>query len=1443
MEKILGIDLGTNSIGWAIRDTSIDENQIVDKGVLVFDKGVATVEGREQPKVKVRTDARGKRRNYQAEKYRKYILLECLIENKMCPLTIDELNEWRHYKKGVGRKYPQSKLFHNWLRFDFNGDSKPDFEQFGFSKHENCYLFRWLAASEDELHKNIFISNPQILGRIFYQLAQRRGFRKGDDDNETKLIEEGRPKKDSTGKVLKGEIEVVGIKVIDTLIKEKYKTLGAALYWGQKNNELESINSNRIRNRFTYRDYFKNEVDFIFDNLGYDKQSAFCLTVRDAIIDQRPLRSQKGLVGYCTLDNPLKSKTGKYYKPGKKRIPLSHPLYEEYRMWCFINNLKIEPPINIDRMEFINNHVVPLFYRATNFYLSEKKDKNGKVTDKGLKNKISDLGGKVLSKHDFSLTDEDEGTRFNANSFLYRIEKIFGGNWKELLRWDETLKGSEKTGNYLRTEDIWHLFYDALLTKKQNEVFSEKIIPILTKHFSQIIFNESDFRVVNDFDKGYASLSASSIRKILPYLKQGLIYSQAVFVANLEKVFNRKLDDSILSDLIKDFNEINIKHKLDKEIYGIVNNLIADRLFYRDRFNLGDKYVLDNYDYKDIDEQIKNSLKTKEWNKKNEEQQEAFKKDVALLYTSFLRKPLGANKAGNFHKIYRIEEQLKKLLVEKYGAEEKRIKNHLWHPSEQEKYAPANVKLDQNDEVICNADGEEIYFLGDPNPISRGFKNPMAMKTLQKLKKLVNHLLLTSKIDAQTKIVVEIARELNDANRRKAIEKYQGERRRKRDGFKKLIEEYFEKNISGNISVSDSQIDRYELWEEQTKKCLYCAQNIDCTEVMNGTAQLEHTIPAKLSNCSELYNLTLAHASCNQAKAKRFPSQLENYSDVKRNVGFMYAKIKGEKEGYEKRFDETFSAAKRASTKELKDAIIINRHYLKMHLDYWRQKYETFMLTEVTNQFRRQQLTDTQIITKYSLPYLKTVFHRIDVQKGITTSKFRKIFQIESKIEDSKNRATHSHHAVDAAVLTLIPPSSIRDNILKEYNEAIDNNTLNSYKHPTPRNWENFHQSMITSMKNEIIINYVSEDRILKETYKYLRKRGEFVKDKNGNKIIQRGDTIRGQLHDESIFGMVKMPETELIDGKHRLKIKDNKLVFLKNEKRGDDLFVVKKINIVDFKSVDDFEKLVIDPNLGTYLKNTVNECMKGNNFSFEKAVTQPIYAFDREKDKNGRLIQPIRHIRCKIKSGGGGYVNNPAEISIIEKSYQSKMVYKQKAYALNGETPICAFYEWEKNGKLNRELIPYSILQVAKTYHLINCKELAEQEIFVTSGSGKNKIEYVKKLVAILKRKQHVIFYKESLVELKELWSNDLVGFAKRLYRIVKFEDGKISMLYHLCALKPEDVAKEMKKRDLPITGAAVVDFDNPILSLRLSQKALNMAIEGQHFEIMPDGEIVWLF
>ena len=288
-------DLGTNSIGWAIRDSDAIDNQIVDKGVLTFEKGVGEGKSGEFPLVQKRTESRHKRRNYQAEKYRKWELLECLIESNMCPLNISELDEWRKYKMGIGRKYPQSKKFIEWLRFDFDGDSKPDFKRLGFDKHENHYLFRMLAVSENEEHKKIFQNNLQLLGRVFYHLVQRRGFR-GRDEEEADTMLKGSDKTGTRGRnEIANEIE-------------RYKTLGAALYYINKDE------NKRIRKRYNLRTDFENELKEIcrVQNLN----DAIYKRLWKAIIWQRPLRSQKGLVGICT------------YEKNKSRCPVSHPLYE-----------------------------------------------------------------------------------------------------------------------------------------------------------------------------------------------------------------------------------------------------------------------------------------------------------------------------------------------------------------------------------------------------------------------------------------------------------------------------------------------------------------------------------------------------------------------------------------------------------------------------------------------------------------------------------------------------------------------------------------------------------------------------------------------------------------------------------------------------------------------------------------------------------------------------------------------------------------------------------------------------------------------------------------------------------------------------------------------------------------------------------------------------------
>jgi CRISPR-associated endonuclease Csn1 len=1413
MEKILGIDLGTNSIGWAIRDTSETDNQIIDKGVLTFDKGVGEEKGIEVPKVKARTAARGKRHNYQAEKYRKYNLLETLIENKMCPLTIEELNAWRHYKKGIGRRYPQRKEFIEWLRFDFDGNGKPDFERFGLSKHESYYVFR--AFVIDENKKEIFKKEPHIIGRVLYQIVQRRGY-----NNIYNLTDDDKEKLSGTIENGGGDSGAEGVKNIRPFI-EKHKGLGAALYYLQKET------NERIRKRYNLRSYFEQEIDLIcqVQNIEHLKED-----IKKAIVWQRPLQSQKGLVGFCTLDRPLKSKTGKYYKKGSKRIPLSHPIYEEFRTWVDINNLKLEAPSGVNLNDFIEENVLPIFNKATDFHYSNKMDKKGKET-KGLRDKIEKLGGKIHAKFDLELAEETDGKKYKANKFLNKIEKLFGNNWKEILRWKETLNNilKPKNAGYLRVEDIWHLLYDANITKGQKNI-GEKIMPILQKHFPSIAFDINDFKSIT-LDKGYASLSEQTIKCILPYLKQGMLYSHAVFVANLEKVFQKKLDTETLAKLKEDYSKINDYIKASKEINNIINGLISDS-YNEQNYSKGKNYNLSDIDINDINQKIKDNFKSKIWNQKTKAEKELFVDDIKKKYEYFLQQDIhGTDKGRQFYKTERIADKLRELLISKYDVDEKSIDKNIWHPSEQEVYSPAYIKADKDGVIITDGNGKDIYFLGDPNPISRGFKNPMAIKTLQYLKKLLNYLLETGKIDSSTKINLEIARELNDANTRAAIQKYNGYRKTLRDNIIKDIKEYYVNEKLSNVNISEELIQRYELWKEQKEKCMYCTKHIECAEVFNGKAQVEHTIPQGISHCNEMFNLTLAHVHCNDTKAKRFPTQwTDNYDLIHKNVGFMYAKYIEHKEKHE----DTFKKAKSASDKAAKDTIIKERHYQKRHLIYWKKKYETFIIEEVTNQFRRQQLTDTQVITKYALPYLKTVFKRVEVLKGIDTAMFRKIYQINTEVEN-KDRTKHSHHAIDAAVLTLIPPSSIKEFIRKEYHQAKENNL--PYTN-TPMHWQNYNSKYIRDIEDKVIINFQPQYRTLTPTSKKVRKRGEIkiFKNEEGNKMIRKsqGDTIRGQLHDDTFFGAIKQPIYNEVNGKFIPKT-DGKgnFIFQKNDKRKDDLFFVTRHRegLAYLKSFEDIEEMVIDPNLKAYLKKEIQNRIDIGQ-TFEKALLEPIWAFGKKQDKNGNSLNPIRHLRTRIRAGGG-LIENPANVR-ERKNFISEAEYKNQYYASNGGIVACGLYELEIEGKLIRETQIFSILEVS---HTKKARDI-NQAIPVNFEKTIKKKKHLIPLFAALKPRQKVLFYKNDINELDDLNENDIL---KRLYTIIGFDDGKIYFKHHLNAMNDAELKHELERIGIPKKGASKFNFDFPIPKLSFTKDNFNFAIEGKHFEIKLDGKIEW--
>ena len=1418
MSKTLGLDLGTNSAGWAIRNIEAEGNQIIDYGVLTFDKGVASEKGNEFPKVQKRTESRGKRRNYQAEKYRKWELLEFLIEKGMCPLRKQELKSWKCYTKGKKREYPQSKDFLNWLRFDFNGDGKPDFHLFDKDKHDSYYVFRAMAISP--MYKTVFENNPQILGRVFYQLVQRRGFR-GRDEEEAKTMLQGSEKNNTAGR-----------NEIAEFI-EKHKTLGAALYYYQEEN------GGRIRQRYNLRKDYEAELKTICSIQGITDKDYQKLW--RAIIWQRPLRTQKGLVGKCI------------YERNKNRVQVSHPLYEEYRTWVFINNLKIQPPEGEKKACYLQNKIYPLFYKSGNDFelssITKQLQKDGAKMEANFNHKTKVISAKLLKS----------------------FQDVLGDDWKEKYAWNDIHNREstplKKTSISYNFEDVWHVLntFDSQENLKTFALEKLGLDEDKADKFSKIKLN-----------KGYATLSLSAIKKLLPYLQRGFLYSQAVYLANLYKVLGaEQITEETIEYFASEIETIIKTNKQKKTLNNIVNSLIQDELNDKNRYAIEVDRELDDAEKRVVEAKVIEVIGEKSWNAFEEAEKQEYLQYVEQQFKDFLKKSV-LSKHNVFVEQPRLHDQIFVFLQETYQVPDDR-KKWLWHPSEQEAYTPASdyrhFKLKNKDVYVsenswdvflkknpgAEFQGKSIKLLESPEPISKGFKNPMALKSLHNLKHLINDLLKTGKIDDDTRIVIEIARELNDANKRKAIESWNKEREKENDKYRSEILEINKACKTSYDEQDKTLLKKLRLWHEQKGRCLYTGRMIDKCDVFNGEKfDLEHTIPVSISFDSELKNLTLASKDYNQKiKGKKFPAQLQNYNEAATingeiyqpifgNIETLFGKIRVDEkkkkgkpikvitsdkiEEIDRQIKSWKISASRAQTKEKKDGCIQHYHKLKMDLDYWRAKLHTFTLEEYKAGWRNSQLRDTQIVTKYALPYLKTVFKKVSVEKASVVNAFKEIYEVKLW-DEKKDRNVHSHHAIDAATLTLIPPHYDRDKILLKYNLEKDNHTGKTY-HEKPKSWEEFSASFIKKIEDDVLINNVEDYKTTLPTFKKVRKRGKIVwlDDNKTKPKMAKGDTIRGQLHGESLYGAIKQAKRDengkiLFDDDGKILVEETPILVIRKE-----LVYKKDANSPGFKSLEEVEKVIVDQALFQMIKKQVEETYS---FDFKTAMNEGVYMLN----KNGEKVNKIRHIRCKetLKYDTAVKVHNH------QPAFKSEKEYKQVTLAKNGENALCLYYQ-NNEGKAMQIL---SIGEVAGL-NFKNDRQFFEESHYQTvEVNKKSRIP----LYAVLRSGQKVLFFENSKDELRDLSQADL---SKRMYKIYKFEsDGKIRFRHHLAAGNETDLKKEnLEFTEIQFANGTLQGLqkkkgntaNNPIF-LRLAQKQWNFAIDGVDFEMKMDSSIEFKF
>lgn len=521
MKKILGIDLGVASIGWAFIEEAEKENEsskIIDLGVRIvpidsdnktkFDKGQAITINQD------RTTKRSSRRNLDRYQLRRKSLTNVLRTLNMLPneqlIRLSTLELYALRDKAV------------------NTSNKLSLEE---------------------------------IGRVLLHLNQKRGY-KSSRKEDAKIDSEKKGK----------ESEYLGgISSRSLELKEKGITIGQKLYadfcenYKLNNSEIISLS---IKNKIYPREDYITEFNLIWDTQARHHPSILTnenkLKIRDEIIyHQRPLKSQKGLISICEFEGKICTivKEGKEVEKfiGPKVAARSNPVSQLSKIWESINTISLESKDNGSKripnqeekqkiFDHLNNNEkigikdIRKILGDNSLRSNQQVEKAGlrgnetkvRITEALIKSGLDESTIVKLTafniKLDSTELSEDvkesineyqskaKSKRFEINEFI--LDKISG----EIITLNKVNDSIEKEPLYI----IWHLLHSIDdKTELYNALLKNKILidKGLTKdgaiELTKVVFKSDD----------YGNKSVKAIKKILPYLMNGYIYSEACALA------------------------------------------------------------------------------------------------------------------------------------------------------------------------------------------------------------------------------------------------------------------------------------------------------------------------------------------------------------------------------------------------------------------------------------------------------------------------------------------------------------------------------------------------------------------------------------------------------------------------------------------------------------------------------------------------------------------------------------------------------------------------------------------------------------------------------------------------------------------------------------------------------------------------------------------------
>jgi len=372
------------------------------------------------------------------------------------------------------------------------------------------YLLENGFLPEDERHRNeVFKINPYHLrtkaldeqlspaefARALIHLAKRRGFRsnrKIQSDKTTKItegIENLRKQLDETGARTLGEYmwELYN-KNPDHPNQKTLKKRGVEAYPHKMGHHIDQPIKFRYEKTyanpiFPTRQMVEHEFNAVwhaqadFSDIYTEEHRQ---KIHEIIFFQRPLKPAQQ--GRCE------------FEPDELRAPKAHPLFQEFRILQNLNNMK-----EVDLFQGTSSCLSPEHHDKLYALLHAKKEVEFKAMRKA-------LWGKEADDHGFNLETE-------------KTKKLPG---------DQTSAVFNKKDN-ADLKPVWDAWTDELKSSLIEILISDmddvqKVEEMATLGLEEDII---DRMLDLNFPDGYASVSLKAIKKILPFLRQKLVLSEA----------------------------------------------------------------------------------------------------------------------------------------------------------------------------------------------------------------------------------------------------------------------------------------------------------------------------------------------------------------------------------------------------------------------------------------------------------------------------------------------------------------------------------------------------------------------------------------------------------------------------------------------------------------------------------------------------------------------------------------------------------------------------------------------------------------------------------------------------------------------------------------------------------------------------------------------------